>query len=123
MESKSATLSLSALGHEGRLAIFRLLVSAGPGGLAAGEIARRLGMVANSLSANLNILSRANLTTSRREGRSIIYQADFSTMTALVAFLVGDCCGRAPEICSPLNQLLSQTQQCTPAPPRQKELC
>lgn len=123
MESKSATLSLSALGHEGRLAIFRLLVSAGPEGLAAGQIARRLGMVPNSLSANLNILSRANLTTSRREGRSIIYQADFSTMTALVGFLVGDCCGGAPEICSPLNQLMSQAQQCAPHPSRQKELC
>jgi ArsR family transcriptional regulator, arsenate/arsenite/antimonite-responsive transcriptional repressor len=123
MESKSATLSLSALGHEGRLAIFRLLVSAGPTGLAAGEIARRLGMVPNSLSANLNILSRANLTTSRRDGRSIIYQADFSTMTALVGFLVGDCCAGAPEICAPLNQLLSQAQQCAPTLPRQKEVC
>ena len=123
MESKSATLSLSALGHEGRLAIFRLLVSAGPEGLAAGEIARRLAMVPNSLSANLNILSRADLTTSRREGRSIIYQADFSTMTALIGFLVGDCCGGAPEICSPLNQLLSQTQECASARHRHKELC
>jgi DNA-binding transcriptional ArsR family regulator len=123
MESKLATLSLSALGHEGRLSIFRLLVSAGPEGLAAGEIARRLGMVPNSLSANLNILSRANLTRSRRAGRSIIYQADFSTMSALVGFLVGDCCGGAPEICSPLNQWLSQAQQCAPTPSRQKELC
>jgi ArsR family transcriptional regulator len=123
MESKSATLSLSALGHEGRLEIFRLLVSAGPEGLAAGEIARRLDMVPNSLSANLNILSQANLTRSRRKGRSIIYQADFSTMTALVGFLVADCCGGAPEICSPLNQLLSQAQHCAPTPRRQKEVC
>lgn len=123
MESKSATLSLSALGHEGRLAIFRLLVSAGPEGLAAGEIARRLGMVPNSLSANLNILSRADLTTSRREGRSIIYQADFSTITALVEFLVGDCCGGAPEICSPLNRLLFRSQPCAPTPSYQKDVC
>jgi ArsR family transcriptional regulator, arsenate/arsenite/antimonite-responsive transcriptional repressor len=122
MESKSATLSLSALGHEGRLAVFRLLVSAGPTGLAAGEIARRLGMVPNSLSANLNILSRASLVTSRREGRSIIYQADFASMTALVGFLVADCCGGAPEICSPLNQLLSQVRQCAPATTGQKEV-
>lgn len=112
MESKAAASGLSALGHEGRLAIFRLLVSAGPSGLAAGEVARQLGMVPNSLSANLNILSHARLVTAHRQGRSIIYSADFTTMTELVGFLVGDCCAGSPEVCAPLNALLIQSNAC-----------
>ena len=112
MESKSAVASLSALGHEGRLAIFRLLVKAGDPGVAAGEIARRLQMIPNTLSANLNVLSQSGLIVSRREGRSIIYSADYGAMTGLLGFLMEDCCGGAPEICSPLNAVLARALDC-----------
>jgi len=112
MESKSAVASLSALGHEGRLAIFRLLVKAGGPGVAAGEIARRLGMIPNSLSANLSVLSHAGLIVSRREGRSIVYSADYGAMTGLLGFLLEDCCNGAPEICAPLNAVLARAATC-----------
>jgi len=112
MEMVAVVSSLSALAHEGRLSAFRLLVQAGPTGLAAGEIARRLGVLPNSLSAQLAILSHAGLIGSRREGRSIIYSADFDAMTRLLAFLMEDCCARSPEICSPLAEVLAKTACC-----------
>ena len=108
METKSAVASLSALAHEGRLATFRLLVQAGPDGLAAGEISRRLGVLPNSLSPNLNVLSHAGLITSRREGRSIIYTAHYDAMRTLLAFLMEDCCAGSPEICAPLAAIAAQ---------------
>jgi ArsR family transcriptional regulator len=112
MESKAAVAGLSALGHEGRLAIFRLLVQAGPAGVAAGEIARRLDSLPNTLSANLNVLSHAGLITSRREGRSIVYSADFAAMSGLLGFLMADCCAGAPEICAPLGDILAKAADC-----------
>jgi len=102
MEKIAAVESLSALAHDGRLAIFRLLVKAGPEGVAAGEIARRLRTQANTMSAQLLILANAGLVKARREGRSILYAADFSRMSALLLFLTEDCCGGKPEICAPL---------------------
>lgn len=102
MEITTAIASLSALAHEGRLGAYRLLVQAGPGGLAAGEVARRLGMPANTLSAHLTVLGHAGLVQSRRDGRSIIYSASFDRMGALMAFLAEDCCGGAPEVCGPV---------------------
>ena len=107
METKSAVTGLSALAHEGRLSAFRLLVQAGAGGLAAGEVGRRLNVLPNTLSANLNILSHAGLVASRRDGRSIIYTANYDAVRELLAFLVEDCCGGAPEICAPLATLLN----------------
>jgi DNA-binding transcriptional ArsR family regulator len=115
MESRAAVASLSALGHEGRLAIFRLLVQAGPAGVAAGEIARRLDSLPNTLSANLNVLSHAGLIVSRREGRSIVYSADFAAMSGLLGFLLEDCCAGAPEICAPLGDILAKAADCGPA--------
>jgi ArsR family transcriptional regulator len=105
MEVNDAVTSLSALAHEGRLAIFRLLVRAGREGVAAGEIARHLGVLPNTLSANLNVLSHAGLITSRREGRSILYTAQYDRMRSLLGFLVEDCCNGSPEICAPLAQM------------------
>ena len=99
METKSAVASLGALAHEGRLSTFRLLVQAGSQGLAAGEIARRLGVLPNTLSASLNVLSHAGLIDSRREGRSIIYTAGYARMRELLGFLMEDCCAGRPEIC------------------------
>ncbi|MGZ3274079.1 MAG: ArsR/SmtB family transcription factor [Caulobacteraceae bacterium] len=106
MEFVTAAACLSALAHEGRLRVFRMLVQAGVMGLPAGEIARRLQVPPNSLSANLNVLSHAGLVRSRRQGRSIIYTAEYDRMRGLLSFLVEDCCGGSPEICSPLADAL-----------------
>lgn len=97
-----AVEALAALAHESRLSVFRLLVRAGHGGMAAGEIARKLDILPNTLSANLTILANAGLVGSRREGRSIIYTADYERMTSLLGFLMEDCCNGDAAICAPL---------------------
>jgi DNA-binding transcriptional ArsR family regulator len=104
MEADDAVAALSALAHPGRLAIFRLLVRAGKGGLPAGEIAHQTGSKANTLSSNLAILTHAGLASSRREGRSIIYMADFEAMSGLLTFLMEDCCAGEPAICGPVSE-------------------
>jgi ArsR family transcriptional regulator len=104
-----AIKGLSALAQESRLEVFRLLVTASPTGIAAGDIARRLHTPANTLSAQLLILSNAGLITARRDGRSIIYAANFDTVRDLLIFLVQDCCDGHPEICGPLAALLRQS--------------
>ena len=109
METTPAVAALSALAHEGRLSIFRLLVQAGPDGMAAGDIARATGALPNTLSSNLNILSGAGLVTSRRDGRSIIYAAAYGQMRDLLAFLMEDCCAGSPEICAPLALVASRS--------------
>lgn len=115
MEIKIAIAALSALAHDGRLAIFRMLVQAGSSGVPAGEIARRLGVPPNTLSANLNVLSNAGLIDSRREGRSIIYTASYDRMTELLGFLMEDCCQGASEICAPLAEVVNRAACCAPA--------
>jgi DNA-binding transcriptional ArsR family regulator len=107
MDMTLALAGLSALAHDGRLAIFRLLVKAGPDGMAAGTIARKLDTAPNTLSAQLLILSSAGLVRAKREGRSIIYAVDFDRMSALLLFLTKDCCGGRPEICVPLAAAVS----------------
>ena len=102
METSSAVTALSALAHPGRLEVFRLLVRTGPEGMAAGDIARATGSLANTLSANLNLLAAAGLVSSRRDGRSIIYSAGYDRMRDLLAFLMEDCCSGNREICAPL---------------------
>lgn len=92
---------LSALAQGHRLAVFRLLVKAGPAGMSAGAIASEVGVRPNTLSTHLAILEHAGLIHARREGRSVIYSADFAAMRALMGFLVENCCGGAPEICAP----------------------
>jgi DNA-binding transcriptional ArsR family regulator len=112
MEMPHAVSALSALAHEGRLIIFRELVRAGPEGLAAGEVSRRVGIAPNTLSASLTILAHAGLVSSRREGRSIIYAAAFERMGELLGFLVQDCCQGRPEVCAPLAAIASQFACC-----------
>ena len=102
MEIDLAVKRLSALAQEGRLAVFRLLVKAGPDGIAAGEIAQTLGLPPNTLSAQLAILANAGMAASRRSGRSIIYSAQFEGMNELLAYLVEDCCQGKPETCLPV---------------------
>jgi DNA-binding transcriptional ArsR family regulator len=101
MQLPTAVEALSALAHGSRLAVFRLLVRAGDEGLPAGEIAREIGALPNTLSSHLTILSHAGLIRSRRDGRLVIYSADYDRMRDLLGFLVDDCCGGRPEICSP----------------------
>ena len=115
MEIEHAADCLAALAHPGRLQVFRMLVQEGVLGLAAGEIARRLQTPPNTLSANLNVLAHAGLVRSRRQGRSIIYTAEYDRMRVLLGFLLEDCCGGAPEICSPLVGVI-QTACCEPKP-------
>ena len=113
MEISSAVVNLSALAHEGRLSIYRQLVAAGPQGISSGDIARGVGSPPSTATANLNVLAHAGLVTSRREGRSIIYSADYSAMTRLLSFLMDDCCSGQPEICPPLASPGSRAA-CTP---------
>lgn len=93
MNTPETVAALSALAHEHRLAIYRLLVQAGPEGLPAGEIAEALETPPSSLSFHLAHLNRAGLIAQRRESRSLIYSADFEQMNALVGFLTENCCG------------------------------
>src|ERR1700741_783841 len=112
MQLPSAVEALSALAHASRLAVFRLLVRAGPDGMAAGDIAREIGALPNTLSTHLTILGHAGLIRSRREGRSIIYSADYDRMRELLGFLVADCCAGRPEICGPLGGVGSGADCC-----------
>jgi len=102
MDMSTAVNALEALAHETRLSVFRLLVQAGPSGLAAGDIADRLGARQNTMSAHLAKLHRAGIVTSQRDGRSIIYRADFDAIGGLIMYLMEDCCGRNAELCGPI---------------------
>ena len=93
--SDAALQAFGGLANEHRLAIFRLLVEAGPEGLPAGDIADKLGLPASSLSFHLAHLTRASLIGQRRESRSLIYSANFDTMNGLIAFMTENCCGGA----------------------------
>jgi DNA-binding transcriptional ArsR family regulator len=112
MEMIDAIRRLSALAQDGRLEVFRLLVKAGPEGMAAGEIARACEVQPNTLSAQLLVLSNAQLVRARREGRSIIYSVNFDSMRDLLVYLTEDCCGGRAEICAPLAVFASG---CKPA--------
>lgn len=92
METLNAAELLAALGHESRLAVFRLLVEAGPEGVVASAIGERLGMAPATLSFHLAHLSRVGLIAGRRESRFIRYSAEFGTMDELIAFLTRNCC-------------------------------
>lgn len=104
METKTVVTALAALAQDSRLAIFRVLVEAGPAGLAAGRISELTGIAPSSLSFHLKELSHAEMVSSQQAGRFVIYTANFTTMNALLGFLTENCCGGNP--CSPV---------CTPA--------
>ena len=92
MKAMDAVEQLAALGHATRLAVFRLLVRAGSGGLTAGLVAERLQLAPATLSFHLAALSRAGLLRSRQDGRFIHYAVDFAVMDDLLAYLAEDCC-------------------------------
>lgn len=101
VEQSAAIDGLSALAQPTRLAVFRLLVRSGPDGLAAGAIAALSGVQSSTLSHHLAHLERARLVTSRRDGRSILYAADYAGIRALFGFLMDDCCAGWPELREP----------------------
>lgn len=96
METLNAAELLAALGHESRLAIYRLLVEAGPEGIHAGAIGEQLGMVPATLSFHLAHLSRVGLIHGQRASRFIHYSADYPTMDGLITFLTHNCCQGEP---------------------------
>ena len=112
METRKAVSVLAALAHEGRVSIFRELIQAGPEGLAAGELARRVEIAPNTLSGSLTVLSHAELVTSRRAGKSVIYTANYDRMSALLMFLMQDCCQGRPEVCAPMTAMVAQAACC-----------
>lgn len=95
MQTRDAVRTLAALAHDARLAVFQLLVTAGPDGLAAGVIAQRLALAPSALSFHLKELTHAGLLTPSPDGRRIRYAADFAAMNALIAHLTANCCGGA----------------------------
>jgi ArsR family transcriptional regulator len=101
MTEGQALAGFSALSQETRLRIVRLLVQAGPSGVAAGAIGEAVGVSASNVSFHLKELERSGLVNARREARSIVYSADFDALADLLQFLMQDCCGGRPEICSP----------------------
>ncbi|GLK79725.1 ArsR/SmtB family transcription factor [Methylopila turkensis] len=108
----SALDALSALGQQTRLRIFRRLVTTAPEPQPAGDIAEALGCLQNTLSTHLAILARAGLITGVRDGRSILYAANFDGMRGLVNYLLEDCCAGRPEVCAPVFEALSDRCDC-----------
>jgi ArsR family transcriptional regulator len=101
MEKINVVAALAALAQDNRLDVFRLLVQAGPEGMAAGAVATALDLAPNTLTFHFDRLRQAGLVTVRRDGRSMIYAARFDTMNELLGFLTENCCGGAPEKCAP----------------------
>jgi ArsR family transcriptional regulator, arsenate/arsenite/antimonite-responsive transcriptional repressor len=102
MNEKQALAAFAALSQETRLRIVRLLVTAGPDGLPAGSIGEAMDKASSSrISFHLAHLEQAGLVTSRREGRSIIYSAAYSSLSGVIAFLMRDCCQGHPDVCVP----------------------
>jgi DNA-binding transcriptional ArsR family regulator len=108
MDKTIALDALSALAHETRLDVFRLLVQAGPTGLAAGTIGETLDVRQNTMSSHLGILTRAGLVGKVRDGRVINYHANYDAMRALLLYLLEDCCGGDAAICSPVLSTCSK---------------
>jgi ArsR family transcriptional regulator, arsenate/arsenite/antimonite-responsive transcriptional repressor len=111
MKKQEALAALAALAQDNRLDVFRLLVQAGPEGVAAGAVAVALDLAPNTLTFHFDRLRLADLVTVRREGRSMIYAARFETMNDLLGFLTENCCGGPPEKCEPASA-------CKPARPK-----
>lgn len=101
IETQTTVTRLSALAHDARLRVFGLLVRAGRDGLSAGALAERLAIGATALSFHLNRLRQAGLIRQRREGRQLVYAADFAAMRELVDFLDAECCADSAEGCGP----------------------
>jgi ArsR family transcriptional regulator, arsenate/arsenite/antimonite-responsive transcriptional repressor len=115
MESLSAVRALAALAQESRLAVFRLLVKAGPDGLAAGRVAAALDIAPATLSFHLKELANAGLVTARSESRFVYYSANFEQMAALMTYLTENCCQGMPDECLAVVET-ALGRCCVPAP-------
>jgi ArsR family transcriptional regulator, arsenate/arsenite/antimonite-responsive transcriptional repressor len=105
MEKADAAAALAALAQDNRLDVFRLLVQAGPEGMPAGAVAEALELAPNTLTFHFDRLRMAGLVTARRDGRSVIYAAQYEKMNALIAFLTENCCRGAPAAaCKPARK-------------------
>ncbi len=107
---KSQALSgLAALAHEGRLDLFRLLVQSGPDGIAAGQLADQAGVNFTTASAQLSVLAAAQLVAGERQGRSVVYRANYEAITQLIAFLMKDCCQGHSDVMSRVAELATDS--------------
>src|SRR5947209_5117801 len=106
METASAILTFAALAQETRLDVFRLLVKSEPDGMAAGDIARELAVPHNTMSSHLGVLARAGLVVAERHSRLIVYRVNLERVREVVTFLLQDCCGGRPELCSSIIDAL-----------------
>jgi ArsR family transcriptional regulator, arsenate/arsenite/antimonite-responsive transcriptional repressor len=116
VKKRDAIAILSALAQDNRLDVFRLLVEAGPEGMPAGHIAASLRLPPNALTFHLDRLRDAGLITARRDGRSVIYAAQFEAMNSLVGYLTDHCCQGRPELCRPTPRTTPRrtlAQKCT----------
>lgn len=114
MDTTKSTRAFSALSQATRLDVFRLLVKAGDDGLLAGEIGEKLQVKQNTMSANLSVLLNAGLVKNKRQGRAVRYFADMDGVTAMLSFLLEDCCGGQPQLCQPLIQNILSTTTANP---------
>lgn len=119
MKEQSALVALSALSHQSRLTVFGLLLEAGPNGLPAGEIGQRLGVPPNALSFHLTRLRHAGLVRNKRNGRQMVYAADYAGMQSLMDFLTENCCQRSAGKCSPACSQKTSSSQTNKKHPRE----
>ncbi|MBW8882420.1 MAG: helix-turn-helix transcriptional regulator [Asticcacaulis sp.] len=108
MTSDDAVVNLFALAHPGRLNVFRTIVKAGPDGMAAGKIAESNGIPANTASTHLSILTGAGLLSAYRDGRSIIYRANFTHFSELIGFMLEDCTENHPDAATSLRDYFKE---------------
>ena len=107
MKTRKVIEALGALAHQHRLAVYRLLVERGPQGLPAGAVGEGIGLVPSSLTFHLQALQRAGLVVQCREGRQLIYSADFDAMNGLVGYLTENCCAGGDQACAATCKPLS----------------
>lgn len=119
METRDAVAALAALAQETRLSVFRLLVQAGPEGMAPGVIGKRLEVPPATLSFHLKELSHSGLVSSRQDGRFVYYTVDFEHMAALMTFLTNNCCQGMPQECLAVVET-ALVQCCVPTATKRK---
>ncbi|MVA33471.1 ArsR/SmtB family transcription factor [Agrobacterium vitis] len=105
MDQKQALSAFAALSQETRLLIVRMLVVAGPDGMAAGALAEKIDVSPSNISFHLKELEHSGLIGAQRQSRSIIYTANYAALGGLVLFLMEDCCSGHPQICAPSIEL------------------